>query len=76
MIYTEMLGETMIRHYTDNKQTALLQKETGDIYEDAVYWTGTLRSEYWIHLFVFNSNEYTDCFSGAAVGYPVRPVCK
>ena len=47
-----------------------------DIYEDAVYWTGTLRSEYWIHLFVFNSNEYTDCFSGAAVGYPVRPVCK
>ena len=36
MIYTEMLGETMIRHYTDNKQTALLQKETGDIYEDAV----------------------------------------
>ena len=47
-----------------------------DIYEDAVYWTGTLRSDYWIHLFVFNSKEYTDCFSGAAVGYPVRPVCK
>lgn len=47
-----------------------------DIYEDAVYWTGTLRSEDWIHLFVFNSKEYTDCFSGAAVGYPVRPVCK
>ena len=47
-----------------------------DFYEDAVYWTGTLRSEYWIQLFVFNSNEYSDCFSGAAVGYPVRPVCK
>ena len=47
-----------------------------DLYEDAVYWTGTLRSEYLIHLFVFNSKEYSDCFSGAAVGYPVRPVCK
>lgn len=47
-----------------------------DMYEDAVYWTGTLRSEYWIHLFVFNSKGYKDCFSGAAVGYPVRPVCK
>lgn len=47
-----------------------------DLCEDVVYWTSTLRSEDWILPFVFNLKQRTDCISGAAVGYPVRPVCK
>ena len=40
------------------------------------YWTGTIHHYDMINLFVYNMKERYNCFSGAAVGYPVRPVCK
>lgn len=36
MIKTQMLGESLIRHYSDSENMALKQVETGNIYEDAV----------------------------------------
>lgn len=44
--------------------------------EDMGYWTGTIHHYDMINLFVYNMKERYNCFSGAAVGYPVRPVCK
>jgi len=44
--------------------------------EDMVYWTGTIHHDDKINLFVYNTKERYNYMSGAAVGYPVRPVCK
>lgn len=54
-------------HYIDNETEFL---------DEMVYWTGTIHHYDMVNLFVYNMKERYNCFSGAAVGYPVRPVCK